>query len=64
MPFTRIVVSWARWTNVPPNLAQNQSDAELEPHREQLDATLERARMNALAHFGKPDEFAKVAASD
>jgi lysophospholipid acyltransferase (LPLAT)-like uncharacterized protein len=61
MPFTRIAVSWSRWTQVPAELAQNQSDAALEPHREQLDATLERARINALAHFGKHDYLAKAA---
>jgi lysophospholipid acyltransferase (LPLAT)-like uncharacterized protein len=60
LPFTRIAVSWSRWTEVPLHLAENQ----LEPHREQLDATLERARINALAHFGKPENFGKVAASD
>jgi lysophospholipid acyltransferase (LPLAT)-like uncharacterized protein len=48
-PFTRIAVSWARWTYVPADLA---ADA-FEPKREELNAALERARLNALAHFGK-----------
>lgn len=50
-PFTRIAVSWVRWTRVPPGLAEDK----LEAHREELNAALERARMNALAHFGKRD---------
>ena len=49
MPFTRIAVSWSRWTRVPTNLAED----DLEPQREQLNAAIERARTNALAHFGK-----------
>ncbi len=50
-PFTRIVVSWARWTSVPADLADNQ----FEEKREELNAAIERARKNALAHLGKAD---------
>jgi hypothetical protein len=46
-PFTRICVSWSRWTCVPEDLPAEQ----FEPMREQLNAALERARMNALDHF-------------
>jgi lysophospholipid acyltransferase (LPLAT)-like uncharacterized protein len=49
-PFTRIVVSWARPTYVPVDLATEQ----FEPKREELNAALERARKRALDHFGKP----------
>lgn len=48
-PFTRIVVSWARWTSVPADLAES----EFEQKREELNAAIERARLGALAHFGK-----------
>ena len=48
-PFTRICVSWAQWTHVPADLPAEQ----LETKREALNAALERARMRALAHFGK-----------
>jgi len=48
-PFTRIVVSWARWTRVPADLAP----AQFEAKREELNAAIERARLRALAHFGK-----------
>jgi len=47
MPFTRIAVSWSRWTRVPANLAEGAFESE----REQLNAALERARINALSHF-------------
>jgi hypothetical protein len=50
-PFTRIVVSWARWTEVPHELAA----AEFEAKREELNAAIERARLRARAHFGKAD---------
>lgn len=50
-PFTRIVVSWARWTSVPAKLAPEQFEQE----REDLNAAIERARLRALAHFGKAD---------
>lgn len=49
MPFTRIAVSWARWTDVSAGLSEN----EFEAKREELNAAIERARMNAYAHFGK-----------
>ena len=49
-PFTRICVSWASWTHVPTDLAPE----EFEPKREELNAAIERARINALKHFGKP----------
>ena len=48
-PFTRICVSWAQWTRVAPDLAAE----EFEAKREDLNAALERARLRALAHFGK-----------
>ena len=48
-PFTRIAVSWARWTIVPAEL----SEAEFEVKREELNAAIERARLNAYAHLGK-----------
>ena len=48
-PFTRIVVSWARWTTVPTDLAEDQ----FEQKREELNAAIERARLHALAHLGK-----------
>jgi lysophospholipid acyltransferase (LPLAT)-like uncharacterized protein len=50
-PFTRIVVSWSRWTYVPTDL----TDADFESKREELNAAIERARLNALAHLGKTD---------
>lgn len=55
MPFTRIAVSWARWTEVPVDLAQDSPDRSVrfEAKREELNAAIERARTNALAHFGK-----------
>jgi lysophospholipid acyltransferase (LPLAT)-like uncharacterized protein len=46
-PFTRIVVSWARWTTVPSDLPESQ----FEQKREELNAAIERARLGALAHF-------------
>jgi lysophospholipid acyltransferase (LPLAT)-like uncharacterized protein len=48
-PFTRIVVSWACWTHVPADLTESQ----FEQQREELNAAIERARLKALAHFGK-----------
>jgi len=48
-PFTRIVVSWAQWTQVPTDLPAD----EFEPKREELNAAIERARLRALAHFKK-----------
>jgi lysophospholipid acyltransferase (LPLAT)-like uncharacterized protein len=46
-PFTRICVSWARWTQVPADLPPE----EFEPMREQLNAAIERARVRALDYF-------------
>jgi lysophospholipid acyltransferase (LPLAT)-like uncharacterized protein len=51
-PFTRIVVSWARWTQVPADLAEDQ----FEQKREELNAAIERVRLRALAYFGKAAE--------
>jgi len=51
-PFTRIAVSWARWTHVPADLPAE----EFESKREELNAAIERARLRALAHFGKAEE--------
>ena len=48
-PFTRIVVSWARWTYVPADLDEDR----FEEKRKELNAAIERARLRALAHFGK-----------
>ena len=48
-PFTRICVSWAKWTRVPADLPPDQ----FEGKRQELNAAIERARMNALRHFGK-----------
>ena len=50
-PFTRIVVSWARWTYVSTDLP----DGQLEAKREELNAAIERARLGARAHLGKAD---------
>jgi len=49
MPFTRIVVSWAKWTRVPGDLPEG----EMECKRQELNAALERARLRALAHLGQ-----------
>jgi lysophospholipid acyltransferase (LPLAT)-like uncharacterized protein len=48
-PFTRICVSWARWTHVPADLAAEA----FESKREELNAAIERARLRALDYFGK-----------
>ena len=48
-PFTRIVVSWAQWTHVPTDLPTD----EFETKRAELNAAIERARLNAYAHFKK-----------
>jgi hypothetical protein len=48
-PFTRIVVSWARWTQVAADLAAE----EFEPKRAELNDAIERARMRAMEHFKK-----------
>ena len=49
-PFTRIVVSWSRWTYVPDGLP----DAAFEPKRAELNDAIERARLRALAYLGRP----------
>jgi lysophospholipid acyltransferase (LPLAT)-like uncharacterized protein len=46
-PFTRIVVSWARWTRVDRDIV----DGELEPKRQELNAAIERARLRAMEHL-------------
>jgi lysophospholipid acyltransferase (LPLAT)-like uncharacterized protein len=48
-PFTRIVVSWAQWTHVPPDLPPDQ----FETKRQQLNDAIERARLRAVAHLGQ-----------
>ena len=48
-PFTRVAVSWVRWTSVPTDLPDNQ----LEAKREELNAAIERARIGALKYLGK-----------
>jgi len=48
-PFTRIVVSWARWTMVPADLAAE----DFEPKRVELNEAIERARMRAIEHLKK-----------
>jgi hypothetical protein len=49
MPFTRICVSWARWTRVPTDLPPEQ----FETKREELNAAIELARLRALEYFKK-----------
>lgn len=51
-PFTRIVVSWARWTRVPEDLTADK----FESKREELTAAIERARANALRYLGRVPE--------
>ena len=48
-PFTRIVVSWAQWTRVPGDLAQEQ----FETKRQELNDAIERARLRAFEHLGQ-----------
>jgi lysophospholipid acyltransferase (LPLAT)-like uncharacterized protein len=48
-PFTRIVVSWAQYTRVRADLPPE----EFEPMRQELNASIERARLRALDHFKK-----------
>ena len=50
-PFTRIVVSWARWTHVPADLPLD----EFEAMRQVLNAAIERARLGALDYFKKAE---------
>lgn len=49
MPFTRICVSWARWTRVPADLPPEQ----FETKREELNAAIERARLRSLEYLKK-----------
>lgn len=49
-PFTRIAVSWGHWILV----SEEANVAELEPLRDQLDLSLERARQRAAEHLGRP----------
>jgi hypothetical protein len=57
MPFTRIAVSWSRWTHVPENLAEDTiPEDRIEAQRDLLTATIERARIRALNHFGKSSQ--------
>lgn len=48
-PFTRIIVSWAQWTQVPADLPAEQ----FEVMRQELTAAIDRARLRALAHLGQ-----------
>lgn len=48
-PFTRIAVSWGQWTMVP----EEASNDELTAWRDQLDVTLEQARLRAIEHLNK-----------
>lgn len=48
-PFSRVIVSWSRSVQVPPTA----DESLLEEKRQELDAALERARMNAERHVGK-----------
>ena len=49
-PFTRIVVSWSRWTRVMADTPEEQFEA----RREDLNEALERARLRAVEHFRSP----------
>ena len=51
-PFTRIIVSWVRYTHVPSDLPAGQ----LEAARMELNAAIERARSRAIEHLkqGRP----------
>lgn len=51
-PFTRICVSWARWTHVPTDLLPEGFEAK----RQELNDAIERARLRALQHFGKAQQ--------
>ena len=51
-PFTRIVVSWGPWTRVACDLSALSAE-DLEPRREELNAAIECARLQALKHFNK-----------
>jgi hypothetical protein len=49
MPFTRIVVSWTRFIHVSSDIPAE----EFEPMRQELNASIERARLRALDYFKK-----------
>jgi hypothetical protein len=49
-PFTRICVSWAKATHIPADLDAD----DFEPKRQELTAAIERARLRAYDHFGRP----------
>lgn len=54
MPFTRIAVSWSRWTHIPRRLTEeNPPEDTINAQRELLNEAIERARLHALSHFGK-----------
>ena len=60
MPFTRIAVSWSRWTHVPRDLTEEKIPEDtINAERELLNAAIERARLHALNHFGKPAHSGK-----
>jgi lysophospholipid acyltransferase (LPLAT)-like uncharacterized protein len=50
-PFTRIVVSWGPWTRVTADLPTE----EFEPKRQELNAAIECARLQALRYFNKAE---------
>lgn len=50
-PFTRVAVSWGSWTRVP----EDADPALQEQLRQQLDASLNRARLRAYKHLGKSE---------
>jgi lysophospholipid acyltransferase (LPLAT)-like uncharacterized protein len=59
LPFTRIAVSWARWTLVDGGTKEAGaalSDDDLERNRAELNAALERARALARKYFGMAAE--------
>ncbi len=51
-PFTRIAVSWSRWTAMPAGLSEDR----FEEKRKELNTAIERARLRARAHVGKAAE--------
>jgi lysophospholipid acyltransferase (LPLAT)-like uncharacterized protein len=55
-PFTRIVVSWGPWTQVPVDTPAEQ----FESKREELNAAIETARLLALKHLGKTQDGAQA----
>lgn len=64
MPFTRVAVSWSRWTQIPLNLAEGEFFEDMiDAQREQLNVAIERARIHALEHFGKAEPVRKSPAN-